>query len=212
MVSIENICKRDIEFKDNCIFDANTRICVTGRNGRGKTTLLRIIGGMLLPDSGIITVNTDRYAFPLHFGESNRYLSEIRHEVFYLENTDFLYPYFSVNDCLSYYCSASTINLSKVKEYLEALHFGELFSKRICDLSLGTKQKIVDSLCLASNKSLIVCDEPTIGLDTQSKETFYDLATHLNCGIVFSTNDEWLSEKFDTRIVCSDNREVFLEK
>ena len=213
MITIEKISKRDIEVKDNCIsFDTNTRICVTGRNGRGKTTLLRIIGGAILPDSGIITINSNKYMFPPRYKEKNQYLKAIQDEVFYLESTDFLYPYFSVQDCISYYCSTSEIDMSIVKEYLRALYFGEVLSKRICELSLGTKQKIVDSICLASNKPLLVCDEPTIGLDIQSKEAFFDLTTQLNCGIIFSTNDEWLSHKFEARIVCSDNREVSFEK
>lgn len=213
MIRLEKIKKEQIKMAvDGIEIDEDSRIIVTGNNGNGKTTLIRMISGIVLPDCGEYHINNKIFLFPLHNHQLNSLIKEINQTVFYLEGTKFLYPYLTVEECILYYSLTSGILSSDVFFYLNALFFNESKFKKISELSLGTKQKIADAFCLASSKQIIVCDEPTLGLDKRTKSVFLELLLSKKKGLVISTNDESLYDFFGTRINCSNNKEFIYEQ
>ena len=123
---------------------------------------------------------------------------------FYTEGSQFLYTNLSIEENIDYYASVGNINTNEVYKNLKNLNFDEPKEKRCGSLSLGTCQKITAAFCLSTNKPFIVCDEPTLGMDVDSKNSFFEELTRQNKGIIISTNDTTILKHFDTFIICEE--------
>ena len=99
-------------------------------------------------------------------------------------------------------------DLKKVWELYDYFEIKESINKVFETLSTGTKQKILLSLALASKKEYILLDEPTIGLDQETKSKVYGLISNMDQAILISTHDieyETLfnrSIRFDANHIC----------
>jgi len=132
-----------------------------GRNGAGKTSLLKIIAGLLFPREGEIEVMgyppQDRHPDMLkdiHFIEEDLHVPALSVGK-YLELHAPFYPRFDYDQFLSY---LREFNLSQ--------------DLRLNKLSFGQRKKILLSFGLATNSRLLILDEPTNGLDIPSKSQF----------------------------------------
>ncbi len=154
-----------------------------GPDGAGKTTLMRIITTLLLPDSGEITV----------LGKNCRTeYKELRKEIGYMPGRFSLYQDLSVEENLEFY---ATVFGTTVKENYDLIsdiysHI-EPFRKRLAGkLSGGMKQKLALSCALIHKPKLLVLDEPTTGVDAVSRSEFWDMLGKLrknNITILVST-------------------------
>ena len=121
-----------------------------------------------------------------------------------------------MKDNIEYYTAVGNYKPEEVYENLKKIGFREDESKNCESLSLGTTQKIVASMSLASNKNIIwtssnpslveVCDEPTLGMDTKSKEILFGIASEKEKTFIISTNDTTILDKFDLFIICEKER------
>ena len=138
--------------------------CLLGRNGAGKTTLLKSIAGYQNITNGIIKVDGKTIT-----------TSALDTGVSYIENfaRHFNLP---VRRLLRV---ASEVNPSY--DYDFALEMMERFElegkKRFRQLSLGMKTMVSTIICLASNKDVILLDEPVLGFDAIMRVEFYDMLT-----------------------------------
>ena len=138
--------------------------CLLGRNGAGKTTLLKSIAGYQNITNGIIKVDGKTIT-----------TSALDTGVSYIENfaRHFNLP---VRRLLRV---ASEVNPSY--DYDFALEMMERFElegkKRFRQLSLGMKTMVSTIICLASNKDVILLDEPVLGFDAMMRVEFYDMLT-----------------------------------
>ncbi len=154
-----------------------------GPDGAGKTTLMRIITTLLLPDSGDIKV----------LGKNCRTeYKELRKEIGYMPGRFSLYQDLSVEENLEFY---ATVFGTTVKENYDLIsdiysHI-EPFKKRLAgQLSGGMKQKLALSCALIHKPRLLVLDEPTTGVDAVSRSEFWDMLGKLrknNITILVST-------------------------
>jgi len=166
-----------------------------GPNGSGKTTTLRMIMHILLPDSGEIEV----------LGE--RGTRAARDRVSYLPEERGLYKRMTVRRLLRYYGSikgARQPELDRsIDAWLERLELSAWIDKRINDLSKGMAQKIQFIASVLNRPELLILDEPFTGLDPVNVEILKDAVLELKKAgttIVFSTHDMGVAERMCDRI------------
>jgi ABC-type multidrug transport system ATPase subunit len=168
---IENLKKAQfINFPDNIKFEKDICIAIIGKNGHGKTTLLRLLSGNILPDSGEIHINNSKYCFPMKILTIPKYQREMRKDIIYIENQNYLYNNFMTRHNIDYIMSLGDFDKVIFYSILGKFDFSEkYFKSSIGELSLGTKQKISIALAFSSEKPIILLDEPSLGLDIHSK-------------------------------------------
>lgn len=143
-----------------------------GANGAGKTTFLRMICGVLTPDSGEISL--DRFSVKEE---------EYRNCLGYLPQKFGYYPNFTAWDFLMYMAALKGISRNRAKvrieELLEAVNLKGAEKKKIAAFSGGMKQRLGIAQALLNNPKLLVLDEPTAGLDPKERVKFRNMISHL---------------------------------
>lgn len=141
--------------------EAGALAVVTGRNGVGKTTLLRIIAGLIHPDAG--TVWLDGLA---PRGSRREYQRRIG---FLSAASAGLYARLTVGQHLQYWGRLSLLSdrdlRSRVIETCATFELGEIVSRRADRLSMGQRQRLRLALAFLHRPSVLVLDEPTNSLD-----------------------------------------------
>jgi len=155
-----------------------------GQNGAGKTTTMKMVLGLLKPDSGDITVCGEKVCY----GEtkSNRHIG-------YLPDTPEFYGYMNPPEYLSLCGEVTGLSKKRIKERSE-----ELLSlvgladvkRRIGGFSRGMKQRLGIAQALLNEPRLLICDEPTSALDPIGRKEILDALSAIKgkATVVFSTH------------------------
>lgn len=149
---------------------------LTGENGAAKTTLLRNILGLLKPSKGSVTIsNKNRYNEKLVVGYIPQQVASF--------NAGFPSTVMELVQSGRYPRGKWFKKLDKedklhVKKALESVGMWDMRYKKIGELSGGQKQRISIARVFAIDPDLFVLDEPTTGMDIQSREEFYKLLKH----------------------------------
>lgn len=143
-----------------------------GANEAGKTTLLRMICGVLSPDSGEISL--DRFSVKEE---------EYRNCLGYLPQEFGYYPNFTARDFMMYMAALKGIPRHRAKvrieKLLEAVNLKGSEKKKIAVFSGGMKQRLGIAQALLNNPKLLVLDEPTAGLDPKERVKFRNMISCL---------------------------------
>lgn len=143
---------------------------VIGPDGAGKTTLMRLIAGLLVPDTGRITVlGRDLVRDPL----------AVQHQVGYMPQRFGLYEDLSVQENLDLYADLKglppAVRPGRFRELLAMTGLSP-FTKRLAErLSGGMKQKLGLACVLVGNPELLLLDEPTVGVDPLSRRELWQI-------------------------------------
>lgn len=159
MISVKNISKKFGKLqvlKDfNLEFDLGNSYALMGPNGSGKTTLIKTILGMVIPDSGVITVASQSITGDVTYRKQIGYMPQIGH-----------YP---ANMKIGQLFSMMKDMRPEIKTYdlelVEAFGLDQMKEKAMGTLSGGTRQKVSAALAFLFNPSILILDEPTAGLD-----------------------------------------------
>ena len=158
------------------------RIALIGNNGTGKTTILKIINGLIRPDCGTVALGSN-----VHIGYYDQ-----EHQLLHMEKTIFeeiadAYP---------------LMNNTKVRNVLAAFLFtdDDVF-KRIGDLSGGERGRVSLAKLMLSDANFLILDEPTNHLDITSKEILEDALRNYEGTVFFVSHDRYFINRVCTRIL-----------
>lgn len=174
-------------------------IGLLGPNGAGKTTLIKILNKLILPDSGEIKFDGTNINKLQRF----KYMSEIN---VVLEGSRNLYWRVSTKDNFYYLGALKGKKKSEIKEniskYIDVLKIQNLIHRKVGTLSLGEKQRVAITNAFLTEPSIIFLDEPSNGLDIDSKSYLINGLNKLkkinNCSILITSHDlDFLSRVVD---------------
>lgn len=139
---------------------AGEALAVTGRNGSGKTSLLRLIAGLLTPEGGSIA---------LEGGVGELTLPEKAH---FLGHRDALKPALSVSENLAFWREFLGGEAFELAECLEAVGLDHAAGLPAAFLSAGQRRRLSIARLLAARRPIWLLDEPTNALDTSGQAMF----------------------------------------
>ncbi len=167
-------------------------VALYGPSGSGKTTLLMLIAGLLVPDSGSVTVN-GRDVSKLSARERARYR---RAELGFIRQSLDLIPGVRADDNAALKLLASTGRRDaqrKVAPLLERLGLNGRAQQRAEQLSMGERQRVMIARALSTGPSLVLADEPTGSLDTDRGQEVLRLLAEVcherEVGVLLVTHD-----------------------
>lgn len=190
VLTVENLAKSfgRHDLFTNLSFDLKRgeHIAIIGDNGTGKTTILKIINGLLPADDGKITLGSnveigyyDQEHHVLH--DDKTLFEEISDEYPMLSNTE-------------------------IRNTLAAFLFtGDDVFKRIGDLSGGEKGRVSLAKLMLSNSNFLILDEPTNHLDIQSKEILEDALNRYTGTVLYVSHDRYFINRTAGRILELEN-------
>lgn len=179
-----------------------------GPSGSGKTTLLSILAGLLTPTTGSVYL----------LGQEITSMSRRKLAQFRLQNIGFIFQGFNLFPALTASENIEVVlNIKgvrgraaryQVQGLLEQVGLGDKANQKPCDLSGGQKQRVAIARALAGNPQLIMADEPTAALDSQSGHTVTDLLRKLakeqGCTVLIVTHDPRIIDVADRVVHIED--------
>lgn len=149
----------DLRVPRGCVY------ALLGRNGAGKTTTIRMLTGMLAPDSGAIRI----------FGQSPAELTvETKARVTYLAENQPLYGWMTVGEILRFTRRFYPMwKETLVEELLD--HYAISRQAKLRRLSHGQRAQVALALAVAPDPDLLILDDPTLGLDTVVRRDFLEV-------------------------------------
>ncbi|WP_435346268.1 metal ABC transporter ATP-binding protein [Haloarchaeobius sp. HRN-SO-5] len=191
--------------------DPGEYVAMVGPNGSGKSTLMQLMLGLLEPDTGTARLFGER-ADRFDDGERIGYVAQqVRaakempitvREVVKMGR----FPHVGFG-------RLSTEDWAIVYEALKTVGMGAFADRRVTQLSGGQRQRAFIARALASEADLLVLDEPTVGVDAESVDAFYDLLAALNAEgitVILIEHDLGAVVEHADRVVCL-NREVYFD-
>ena len=206
MISTSNITfsynKDQIFHMPDLYCEAGNTILITGDSGKGKTTYLHILGGLLQPTTGTIEINK----------ENMLALSEKKLDKFRGKNIGIVFQ-------KSHFVSALTVlenlemaswlatgkkNSVRAKRLLEQLDVANQANKLPSQLSIGQQQRVSIARALMNEPKVLLADEPTSSLDDKNAEKVIELLTSLSkeykAALLIVTHDNRIKERFINKI------------
>lgn len=197
MIDIKNVNKkfgRLHVLKDVSVqIKKSNSVALLGPNASGKTTFIKCLLGMLIPDSGTIEINNQSIKGDYKYRNIIGYMPQIGR---YPQNMTIQQVFDMILEI------RKTALSSADTELMEAFGLKALFSKRMGTLSGGTTQKVSACLAFLFSPEIIILDEPTAGLDPLSSEILKEKIKHerskgkiiLITSHILSELDEMVSE------------------
>jgi putative ABC transport system ATP-binding protein len=168
-------------------------VALMGPSGSGKTTLLNMIGGLDLPTSGTVEIEGKNLG-SLSAGA----LSDLR-----MERLGFIFQSYNLIPVLSAYENAESVmalqgkpaaeRKARVMGLLKDVGLEGLENRRPHEMSGGQQQRVAIARAIASNPAVVLADEPTANVDSETSEKLLKLMADLNndhgVTFIFSTHD-----------------------
>lgn len=168
MIEIKNISKKfgrsNVLNNINLLFEAGQCVALIGPNGCGKTTLIKSLLGMVLPDSGEIIFKGKNIKNDFGYRKHIGYMPQIGR---YPENM-------SIGQVIETIKNIRQYNQETDEELLNQFYLPQFYSKYMRTLSGGTTQKVSATLAFLFNPDVLILDEPTAGLDPVASEILKD--------------------------------------
>lgn len=211
MIKISNLSYK-YKFSENILENINLEInegeiiTIVGKNGTGKSTLAKLISGIIVSKNGEILIDDINT-------KNKKTKKELRKKIGILfQNPDNQLIFPTVKDDLEFALNNLEISNkeNRIKEALNLVNMDDFYEKETYGLSLGQKQRINIAGILATGTKYIVMDEPTTMIDTIGKDKIHKIIKELKqkgyTFIIITNNSEELL--LGDRIVILENKKI----
>jgi ABC-2 type transport system ATP-binding protein len=183
---------------------------VVGPDGSGKTTLMQIMSGLILPTQGTVTV----CGF-----DTRLYTAEIHDILGYMPQRFALYEELTVEENLTLYAKLKNVPEHQIPEtFARMYHFtqlGEFKNRHAQDLSGGMKQKLGLACALLGKPKLLLLDEPSVGVDPLSRRELWNIVKGVasqDMAVVWSTSYLDEAERCDHVLLLNEGNIIYSGK
>jgi len=184
-------------------------VALLGRNGSGKTTTIRTICGLVLPDAGSVAINGFKLGQPEYMAQMGALIDTNRG----------LYPRLTPFENLRYTCivrgMAGKAAGERAKHLLDLLGLWEKRSAPTQTLSKGMISKMAFALAIAHDPPFVLLDEPTLGLDIDAAEVLEGQILAMaksGKGILLTTHQMEVAARLSTRVAILADGIVAVDK
>ena len=183
---------------------------VAGPSGSGKTTLLNLMGGLDAADAGSIVV--DGNAFDQM---SQSRLANLRlHKIGFVFQAYNLIPVLSAAENVEFVMLLQGVNSrerqQRAKEILDDVGLADKYNRRPAELSGGQQQRVAVARAIVSNPSIVLADEPTANLDSETGNGLLEMMKKMNTEkkvtFIFSTHDKMVMDCARRLVLLRDGR------
>lgn len=209
MIAIKQISKKYKTAENFSLVDFDLVIAekeifgLLGPNGAGKTTLISILCSLIKPTSGSFSIAGLNY-------KKNK--KELQQLIGIVPQEYALYPTLTAFENLQYFGSMYGLKgkqlVSKIKELLETLGLSQFANKKIETFSGGMKRRINLIASILHEPKVLFLDEPTVGVDVQSKNVIIAFLQRLNQNgttIIYTSHHLNEAEAFCTNVAIIDH-------
>lgn len=207
-----NYSSKNHSILESISFSVNTGeyLGIIGPNGGGKTTLLRIMLGLLKPTSGKVKI----FGQNIESFKDRRLLGYVRqraaHEEFYFPASVEEIVRTGMTARLGLFKRFGPEDRKAVEQAMEIADVSGLRKRLIGELSGGERQRVFIARALAGEPKVLILDEPVVGVDIGSKDRFYAFLKYLykemKITILFVSHDVAVIAQEVTEILCLNRR------
>ena len=214
MIKVESVVKRfgDLEVLHGVSLEVSRGeiVSIVGASGAGKSTLLQIIGTLMEPDGGNVTIDGVSLR-----GMSDGELSEFRNKhIGFVFQFHHLLEEFSARENVMMPMLIGGVGRQdaerRADELLAMVAMSHRATHRPSALSGGEQQRVAIARALANSPSVVLADEPTGNLDSATREDiqklFFELRERTQQTFIIVTHDDALAQMSDRKVVMSDGR------
>lgn len=215
VIHIEQLFKKYKEADDfsvnnlSLVIEEKEIFGLLGPNGAGKTTLLSILCGLIKPTSGKFSIKGLNY---------QKNATEIKKVMGVVPQEYALYPTLTAKENLLYFGSMYGLKgielKSKVEQSLDHLGLLKFADKKVETFSGGMKRRINLIAGILHNPLILFLDEPTVGVDVQSKNVIIAYLKELNASgttIIYTSHHLVEAQDFCTQIAIIDRGKIFAQ-
>lgn len=203
--------KTQVLFDIDLSFEESSFNSIIGSSGSGKSTLMNIMGTLDKPTDGEVTINGKRT-----FYMKNNELAELRNKsIGFIFQFHHLLPEFTVweNVLMPYrirYGKVDIKAMKRAKYLLDMVGLTKVRNNLSTDISGGQQQRAAIARALINTPKIILADEPTGNLDSETTQTVYKLLREINeeskSTFIIITHDKKVAEQGDRIIELKDGR------
>ena len=181
---------------------AGSTILVTGNSGKGKTTYLHILAGLLHPNSGEIVIDNKEITH-LKGSKADKFRGKNIGVVF--QKSHFIASLSVLENLeMASWLATGKKHKARAKELLQKLDISEQAHKLPSQLSVGQQQRVSIARALMNEPKVLLADEPTSSLDDKNADNVIELLENLSkeykTALIIVTHDSRIKEKFTNQI------------
>ncbi|WP_404375837.1 ABC transporter ATP-binding protein [Vreelandella aquamarina] len=187
VIELQRVTKRHGELvrlaEMNLTIEKGEMLALLGHNGAGKTTIMKLILGLISPSSGHIDV--------LGGAPDGPHADRLRRQLGYLPENVTFYEQLTGREVLTYFARLKQAERHQIAELLERVGLVEAADRRVKTYSKGMRQRLGLAQALLGSPQLLLLDEPTTGLDPAATRDFYQAVNALRdngCTVLLSSH------------------------
>ncbi|MFF4617266.1 ABC transporter ATP-binding protein [Nonomuraea jabiensis] len=190
------------------VIDKGELVAIVGASGSGKSTLLNVLSGLDVPTAGVARVaGTDLLS--MNARDRLRYRRSVVGFI-WQQTARNLLPYLSARENVELPMKLAGRRGGRALELLELLGVGYCADRKIPEMSGGEQQRVAIAVALANSPQLVLADEPTGELDSETSAQVFDALRKANrelgVTVVVVTHDPLVSEQVDRTVGIRDGR------